>query len=258
MAWAPGTEVLATADIEYAESNGDEPQIVTVRRGHPGRVVGLNSDCTLLVDWDYLQDPKPARYDQLRSKEEGANAWGSHSVCGLWSNWHGHLWICPDPSSSGQCFFEEAPQDGGFLHGILRPTQCLGPDTWWLGDVMAETEGLETPSDTDPHMANPHTEEGLRFASLRRFLVVPELSPEEDRWKRCRNKSESLSPPVGQIRLRLLHANELQVQICGSGHDWSPIRQFDRQIPKPGSPLQLLRQDVEEDYGNLPMLGQRS
>eukprot|EP00435_Cladocopium_sp_Y103_P019436 s3431_g4.t1 len=247
-AWSPGTEVLASADIEYVESNWEEPEVIVLRKGHLGHVVGLHIDCTLLVLWDELETPKPARYDQVQAKKQGADAWGPHSVCGLWANVLGHLWICPDPSNPSQCFYEEAPQDGGFLHGILRPTSYFcsqGVETvWWLGDVFAET-GEHGTDEGNPHAVLRDGESSLFFASQQRFLNSPELSPEEDRWRHGSYAKDS-NGPIGQIRVRLSPVNgkSLEVQICiGSGSDWDEIRDFDRQLPKIGCPLQILRFD---------------
>ena len=82
--WSPGTEVLASADIEYVESNWEGQEVIVLRKGHLGRVVGLHIDCTLLVLWNELETPRPARYDQIQAQKQGSDAWGSHSVCGLW------------------------------------------------------------------------------------------------------------------------------------------------------------------------------
>ena len=253
LVWLVGTEVLACTDIEYVESYSlelEEPEIVTVHAGHSGRVVGLNIDCTLLVDWDQLEAPKPARYDQVQAKE-GTNAFGPGSVCGLWSNALGHLWICPDPSNPGQCFYEEAPQDGGFLHGILRPS-CRGLPGWWLGDVFAKSVEPEATSGEHSEGAPPETETGQKYASLQRFLVSPELSPEEDKWTHCSKEIEKvgLHSPIGQIRVRLSQANQLEVQICGDGDDWGEIRQLERQLPATCHQLQILRLEDGCTRGN--------
>ena len=246
--WSPGTEVLASADIEYVESNFEEQEVIVLRKGHLGHVVGLHIDCTLLVLWNELETPKPARYDQVQAKKPGADAWGSHSVCGLWSNALGHLWICPDPSNPKQCFYEEAPQDGGFLHGILRPTSYFctqGLETvWWFGDVFAES-GEHGTDEGNPNAVLCDSESNLCFASHPRFLASPELAPEEDRWRLCRHEAQDSNGPIGQIRVRRSVNLSLEVQICagGDGGDWDEIRDFHRQLPKIGCPLQILRLD---------------
>ncbi|CAK9017064.1 unnamed protein product, partial [Durusdinium trenchii] len=239
--WSPGAEVLATADIEYVEPTWEGPEIL--RRGHSGRIVGLNADGNLLVDWDELETPKPARYDQVQGKEPGADAWGLRSLCGLWSNVLGHLWICPDPWNPEQCLYEEASLDGGFLQGTLKPLSS-GGTSWWHGDVWAKFGEHETRwlhGDVWANVGEP--EPGLHFASLPRFLVKPELSPEEDKWSHYEEQCQK------QIRLQLLPArNQLKVQICGNCGNWNEIGEFERTLPKIGCPLQILRvEDVQKN-----------
>jgi len=216
--WSPGAQVLATSDIECIDRTFAEPEVVVLRKGHLGRVVGLDVDCNLLVQWDELDSPKSARYDQLQSKDPGADVWGSWSVCGFWANVHGHLWICPDPSNPEQCFYEEAPQDGGFLHGTLKMDQQghggVEP-AWWLAEVWAEPGEYETPEDAE-------TSETLSHDLENHFSI-------------------------GMIRLRLSRANRLEVQISADGGDWSEMRELDRQLPKIDWPLQILRSDGQTD-----------
>ena len=126
------------------------------------------------------------------------------------------------------------------MDGILRPTSYFctkGLETvWWLGDVFAES-GEHGTDEGNPHAVRCH-ESNLLFASHQRFLVSPELAPEEDRWRHSEAESNG---PIGQIRVRL-SVNSLEVQICASG-DWDEIRDFHRQLPKIGCPLQILRAD---------------
>ena len=132
----------------------------------------------------------------------------------------------------------------GFCMGFSGQQATFAPralkQVWWFGDVFAES-GEHGTDEGNPNAVLCDSESNLCFASHPRFLVSPELAPEEDRWRQSHEAQDS-NGPIGQIRVRLSVNLSLKVQICAGG-DWDEIRDFHRQLPKIGCPLQILRLD---------------